>query len=48
VQAGAHWHAAQQEFEEHFGAKRAAELREELFDLTKRQTLRFPGKFPGK
>jgi DNA-binding MarR family transcriptional regulator len=48
VQAGAHWHAAQQEFEEHFGAERAAELREELFDLTKRQTLRFPGKFPGK
>lgn len=36
VQAREHWYAAQQEFEERFGTQRAALLREELFDMTKR------------
>jgi DNA-binding MarR family transcriptional regulator len=31
-----HWYAAQQEFEQRFGEQRAANLREELFDMTKR------------
>ncbi|SEI70372.1 MarR family winged helix-turn-helix transcriptional regulator [Paraburkholderia diazotrophica] len=35
-QAREHWHAAQQEFEERFGTQRAASLREELFDMTRR------------
>ena len=44
TQAGEHWRAAQQEFEQRYGAQRAAVLRDELFDLTKGQTLRFPVK----
>jgi DNA-binding MarR family transcriptional regulator len=35
-EAASHWHDAQQEFERHFGAQRAASLRQELFDLTKK------------
>jgi len=31
-----HWFAAQEEFEQRFGPQRAASLREELFDMTKR------------
>ncbi|WP_109481858.1 MarR family winged helix-turn-helix transcriptional regulator [Paraburkholderia sp. C35] len=31
-----HWHAAQKEFEERFGTQRAADLRDELFDMTRR------------
>jgi DNA-binding MarR family transcriptional regulator len=31
-----HWFAAQEEFEQRFGPQRAANLREELFDMTKR------------
>ena len=31
-----HWYAAQNEFEQRFGSQRAANLREELFDMTKR------------
>jgi DNA-binding MarR family transcriptional regulator len=34
--ASSHWHAAQAEFETHFGEQRAASLRRELFDLTKK------------
>ncbi|MEI6001557.1 winged helix-turn-helix transcriptional regulator [Paraburkholderia bengalensis] len=30
-----HWHAAQSEFEQHFGPQRAASLRAELFDVTR-------------
>lgn len=36
VQAREHWFAAQREFEERFGTQRAASLRGELFDMTKR------------
>jgi DNA-binding MarR family transcriptional regulator len=35
-QAREHWHAAQHEFEKRFGTQRAASLREELFDMTRR------------
>ena len=31
-----HWYAAQSEFEERFGSQRAARLRDELFDMTRR------------
>ncbi|HWT36608.1 MAG TPA: MarR family winged helix-turn-helix transcriptional regulator [Paraburkholderia sp.] len=31
-----HWYAAQNEFEQRFGTQRAANLRGELFDMTKR------------
>ncbi|MFC0400332.1 MarR family winged helix-turn-helix transcriptional regulator [Paraburkholderia rhizosphaerae] len=34
--ASTHWYAAQDEFEKHFGAQRAALLRQELFELTKK------------
>jgi DNA-binding MarR family transcriptional regulator len=34
--AASHWHDAQAEFEKHFGAQRAASLRQELFDLTRK------------
>jgi DNA-binding MarR family transcriptional regulator len=34
--ARSHWDAAQDEFESRFGAQRAALLRQELFDLTKK------------
>ncbi|CAB3748534.1 MarR family winged helix-turn-helix transcriptional regulator [Paraburkholderia humisilvae] len=34
--AASHWYAAQDEFEKHFGTQRAALLRQELFDLTKK------------
>jgi DNA-binding MarR family transcriptional regulator len=36
MEARDHWHAAQYEFEQRFGTQRAANLRDELFDMTKR------------
>nr|WP_245253789.1 MarR family winged helix-turn-helix transcriptional regulator [Paraburkholderia sp. LEh10] len=36
INACDHWFAAQTEFEQRFGSKRAADLRTELFDMTKR------------
>ena len=36
MEARDHWHAAQNEFEQRFGTQRAANLRDELFDMTKR------------
>jgi len=36
IAAREHWYAAQNEFEQRFGPQRAADLRDELFDMTRR------------